>query len=301
MDGATIDDTRTTDPAPVEEDFALRSDEAERAGDDTPRLHLDGFDGPLDTLLMLARAQKIALAEIPLVTLVDQLTAALLRAPPTLPLSRKGDWVVMTAWLLQLRSVLFLPVDAPAQQAATAAADDLRTRLAGLQEMQALAGWLDRRPQLGRDVFVRGAPERVGVSVDASQAIDVVEFLWASMALFDVAEAPDTTTVYKPPFPDLFRVPAAIERVRARLAEQHGPEPLEAFLPTLPPDAADRAFLAKSAVSSTFMAALELTRDGDLTIEQDAAFREITVTPIAPSVPPAREPAADMYLDTSEN
>ena len=230
---------------------------------------------------MMARAQKLHLADIPVVDLVEQLAAALLQAPPTLPLSRKGDWVVMTAWLLQLRSVLFLPADAPAKQAATAEADDLRARLAGLQAMQALAGWLYRRPQLGRDVFARGAPEMAGVAVEAGQAIDIVEFLWASMALFDEAEAPDTTTVYRPPFPDLFRVPAAIARVRARLAKRHGTEPLEAFLPALPRGTNNRALLAKSAVSSTFIAALELTREGELTLGQEAAFRRITVTPTA--------------------
>ena len=254
---------------------------AARAGDGTPLLALDGFNGPLDHLLTMARAQRINLADIPLVALVEQLSAALQQAPATTALARKGDWVVMTAWLLQLRSVLLLPADAPENQTATTEAGELRNRLAGLQAMQALALWLDRRPQLGRDVFARGAPEMRGMSVEASQAIDVVEFLWASMALFDAAGTADTTTVYRPPFADLFRVPASIARVRARLAERHGTEPLEAFLPALPREAKDRALLARSALSSTFLAALELTRDGEVRLEQDAESRAITLTPIA--------------------
>ena len=69
----------------------------------------------------------------------------------------------MAAWLVQLRARLLLPADAPARQDAAAQADQLRERLVALQAMQALAGWLARRPQLGRDVFARGRPEVFGV------------------------------------------------------------------------------------------------------------------------------------------
>jgi len=75
----------------------------------TPLLALDGFNGPLERLLTLARARQVDLARVPLADLVDQLTAAWRGAPPAMPLSQKGDWVVMAAWLLQLRSLLLLP------------------------------------------------------------------------------------------------------------------------------------------------------------------------------------------------
>jgi segregation and condensation protein A len=91
----------------------------------------------------------------------------------------------MAAWPVQLRARLLLPADPAAQQDAAAEADQLRDRLVGLEETQALAGWLERRPQLGHDVFVRGhrpsraqSSEVFGVSADAAQAIDVIEFLW---------------------------------------------------------------------------------------------------------------------------
>ena len=151
----------------------------------SPFLTLDGFAGPLDHLLTLARAQQIDLSAISLTALVDQLVAALRQAPAKMPLGQKGDWVVMAAWLVQLRARLLLPADAPAQQEAAAEADLFRGRLVALEDMQALAGWLERRPQLGHDVFGRGQPELFGVSVEAGQAVDVVEFLWASLVLFD--------------------------------------------------------------------------------------------------------------------
>jgi segregation and condensation protein A len=83
-----------------------------RTGEGTPAIDLDGYNGPLDQLLVLARAHEIDLTRLPLVALVDQLAVALQRAPPAMPLSQKGDWVVMTAWLVQLRSRLLLPAGA---------------------------------------------------------------------------------------------------------------------------------------------------------------------------------------------
>ena len=137
-----------------------------------------------------------------------------------MPLGQKGDWVVMAAWLVQLRARLLLPADAPAQQEAAAEADVFRGRLVALEDIQALAGWLERRPQLGHDVFARGQPEIFGVSVEAGQAIDVVEFLWASLALFDDdTAAADTATVYQArPF-ELYAVAEARERILQRLAQ----------------------------------------------------------------------------------
>ena len=88
----------------IEADLAAGPGEEE-----TPFLALDGYNGPLDRLLTLARGHQIDLARLPLGTLVDQLAAALRDAPPATPLGRKGNWVVMASWLLQLRSLLLLP------------------------------------------------------------------------------------------------------------------------------------------------------------------------------------------------
>jgi hypothetical protein len=119
--------------------------DASRAGEGgSPSLTLDGFAGPLDHLLSLARAQTIDLAGIALGALLDQLAAALRQAPAATSLGQKGDWVVMAAWLVQLRSRLLLPADAPARQDATAQAGQLRDRLVGLQDTQVLALWRTR-------------------------------------------------------------------------------------------------------------------------------------------------------------
>ena len=246
-------------------------------GEGTPHVALPGFSGPLDLLLIRARAQKINLADISLVALAEQIAAALDLAPPAVPLGQKGDWVVMAAWLVQLRSLLLLPADAPGRQDAAAEADQLRTRLAGLQEMQALAGWLERRPQLGRDVFARGQPEIFGVAVEAGQAIDVVEFLWASMALFDDAAEPETETIYQPRlFPELYAVAEARARILQRLADLPEGGSLAALLPETG-GATGSELRRRSAWSSTLAASLELAKQGDVTLAQDTDFQPIHV------------------------
>jgi segregation and condensation protein A len=245
---------------------------------DTPCLALDGYNGPLERLLELARAQQIDLANLSLGTLVDQLAAALQHAPPTTPLGQKGDWVVMASWLLQLRSLLLLPAAWPAQQAAEAEADQLRDRLLGLQAVQALAAWLDRRPQLGHDVFARGQPELVGASVETAHEVDVIAFLWACMALFDdAAEGADTASVYRPRWLELHSVPEARGRILRRLEEAPGGAPLGAFLPEGATEA-DTELRRRSAWSSTFAASLELGKQGDVALTQDDLFTPIQVS-----------------------
>jgi segregation and condensation protein A len=255
----------------------------------TPHLTLDGFIGPLDHLLTLARAQKVDLSEISLAALVDQLAAALRQAPAATPLGQKGGWVVMAAWLVQLRARLLLPADTPAQQHAAAEADQLRERLVALQEMQALAAWLEQRPQLGRDMFARGQPEVFGVSIETAHAPDVIEFLWASMALFDDTPAPDTATVYRPIHLDLHPVAEARARILRLLNESPEGALLERLLPeprgmTEPPGITERpALQRRSGWASTLIASLELARQGDVTLAQDGVF-----TPIHVSWPPPR-------------
>jgi segregation and condensation protein A len=108
----------------------------------------------------------------------------------------------------------------------------LRKNLLALRAAQGLAAGLADRPQLGWDVFSRGAPEWVGTELAASYQVDVVGFLWASMALFDdKARDVDTGVVYRPPWHDLHSTRDARERILALLASQPNGAALERFLP----------------------------------------------------------------------
>ena len=265
------------------------TDEREEEGR-TPLLTIEGYSGSLEGLLILARSRRIDMAKIPLLDLVDQLVAALRDASPATPMGQKGDWVVMASWLVQLRSLLLLPADAPARQAAKDAADHFRDRLSGLAEIQALAAWLDRRSHLGYDVFTRGQPsEEFDLSVEAGPEVDVIEFLWASMALFDDGgPGPDISEAYRPRWRDLYSIPEARARILRRLAETPDGLPLEQLLPAESAAAGspiEPLLKKRAAWTSTFIASLELAKQGEVALAQEDRFTAIHVSP-APAEPP---------------
>ena len=134
----------------------------ERASDD-PALIVDveGFEGPLDLLLLLAREQKVDLAKISILALANQYLAFIDEAR-RLRLELAADYLVMAAWLAYLKSRLLLP-EPPGATGESAAdlANALALRLKRLEAIRIAAKRLTERPQLGRDVFERGAPEPI--------------------------------------------------------------------------------------------------------------------------------------------
>jgi segregation and condensation protein A len=244
----------------------------------SPRLALDGFSGPLEHLLALARAQQIDLARLSVEALVDQLAAALRQTGRNTPLGEMGDWVVMAAWLLLLRSRLLLPPDLPAQMAAELEASALQARLVELQDMQSLARWLEDQPQLGFDVFARGQPEPFGTFVEAAHQVDVIEFLWASMGLFDDDPLDEAVDVYQPRWTTLWAVDEARARIRQLLAATPEGASLDRFLPKqseMTEPAPQRALQRRSAWASTLIGGLELAKQGDVVMEQKEDFETI--------------------------
>ncbi len=133
------------------------------------QLRLEGFAGSLDLLLELARSHRIDLKALDLLAVVEQLIQAT-RSDIAMPLSRKAAWTVTASWLLLLRSHLMLPPTDPRHPAAADQARQLQAQLLSLQEARALTLWLEDRPQLGRDVFGRGAsPARHGRTTAAGE------------------------------------------------------------------------------------------------------------------------------------
>ena len=249
----------------------------------SPHLTLDGFDGSLALLLAQARAHQIDLSTLRLPELIDQLAARLEQARATIPLGHKADWVVMASWILLLRSDLLLPRDAPAHQAAERRASDLRDRLVALQEIQALAAWLDQRPQLGRDVFARGRSEAIGSVIGGSIEVDMIAFLWACLNQFDdPADVVDTRPVYRLSALDLYDIPEARDRILRLLAESGEALSLEQLLPGPNQQTAqtqtETRLRRRSAWSTTFVASLELAKQGDVALAQAENFDPIFVS-----------------------
>src|SRR5918998_6142560 len=126
--------------------------------DDELTLNIDGWEGPLDLLLTLARAQKVDLAAISILELVEQYLAYISEAR-ALKLEIAADYLVMAAWLAYLKSCLLLPKDPEADPSAEEIALRLQLRLQRLDAMREAGARLIGRDRIGRDVFIRGAPE----------------------------------------------------------------------------------------------------------------------------------------------
>jgi segregation and condensation protein A len=201
-----------------------------------PVLRLEAWEGPLDLLLELARAQRVDLARISVTALATQFAAVLddAIARRTVPLSRLAEWTIMAAWLLALRARLLLPAGAAESAEAEREAADLRRRLADRVAAQRLADWLEQRPQLGREVFARGEPEPAAA---AEPAADVTELLRACLTLLQV---PVRERVWRPRPPLLWRAPEALARLRALLPGLPAGAALEQLLPPVPAGDAPR-------------------------------------------------------------
>ena len=244
-------------------------------GDTAPVLSVEGFEGPLDWLLEMARAQKINLAQLSIGTLIAQFAGALaaaLASRDVRQLDRWAGWTGMAATLTELWSRLLLPADPADSRAAVAEAEALRRQLLARARMRQAADWLERRPQLGREVFPRGLP-KVSVSGRGS---DLADLLRACLVALQVRET--QAAAYRPRPPPLWRVSDAIPHLRRRLAGLPEGGPLAAFLPAIDGDDPGRPLRCRAAVASTLVAGLELARDGALTLDQGAAWAPIRVS-----------------------
>lgn len=257
-----------------------REQSAASAVEGMPHLQLGTYEGPLDLLLELARAQRVDLGKISMLTLAEQFVAAVEAgiAGGRMPLGQMGGWLVTAAALMALRARLLLPTDAPEHREAARDAATLRRQLAERAAVQRLTDWLEQRPQLGRDVFGRGGtgPEEV---VDQSPTADITELLRACLRLLAL---PLREVAYQPRLLPLWRVPAALTHLRARLATL--PVNGVALTQLIPPsDLTGTSPLQRRAgVASTLMAGLELSREGALTLDQERSFETIHVVLGAP-------------------
>ena len=232
---------------------------------------VDGFEGPLDLLLTLARNQKVDLAKISILKLADQYLG-FIESAKRLNLELAADYLVMAAWLAYLKSRLILPQEkAPdGEPSADDMATRLRWRLQRLDAMRAAATRLMGRERLGRDVFGRGDPEPV----------NVVKLRTYKDSLYDLLTAYATErvrkvggAVYQPVKPVVLQIEEARERLERMLGRIHDWSALTRLLP-MEWSGGNRR---RSAMASTLLACLELARDGRIEVQQTQAFAEIYV------------------------
>ena len=241
-------------------------DSASREGDEL-NLNLDGWEGPLDLLLSLARAQKVDLAQISILELVEQYLAYLNEARE-LKLEIAADYLVMAAWLAYLKSCLLLPKDPEADPSPEEIALRLQIRLQRLDAMREAGARLLGRDRLGRDVFQRGSPEGLRLVRKSAWQASAFE-LFAAYGTVKARSSPPMHVVHAR---SVMTLEEAIERVSRMIGAAIEWTAIEAFLP-----ATDDPQLRRSALASSFLAALELARRGRLDLDQEEAFAPLRV------------------------
>ncbi len=232
---------------------------------------LDGYEGPIDVLLALARNQKVDLAKISILQLAEQYLA-FIAAARGLRIEIAAEYLVMAAWLAYLKSRLLLPDTEPDDDGPSGAelAEALTFQLRRLESMQQAGLRLMARPRLGREVFQRGAPE----------GIEIVKTPVFEVSLFDLLKAygdnrrrVDGSRLRIEPS-SLFNIADAIQRLSGLLGEMTDWRTLMSYLPR---ELAADGLVYRSAVAATFAASLELARTGAVELRQTSSFGPIHV------------------------
>ncbi len=230
-----------------------------------------GFEGPLDLLLDLARAHKVDLSQISILALADQYISYIEKMQ-TMRIEVAADYLVMAAWLAYLKSRLLIPAPPETGEEATPAdmAARLAFRLQRLQAMREAAANIMTLPQLGLDVFARGAPEPLVIEKQRIYSDTLIDLLKAYADRRARKMVRQTYMVKRQPVFSIKEAREALERLIGVMDDWGVMDGwLEKYLST--PET------RRSVRASSFTASLELVREGTIEIRQEDAFEPIYV------------------------
>jgi segregation and condensation protein A len=255
----------TPETAAFEPDLAVDR----TAGEPALVVDVEGFEGPLDLLLVLARAQKVDLAKISILSLADQYLAFIEEARK-LRLELAADYLVMAAWLAYLKSRLLLPdTSSPEGQSAADMATALALRLKRLEAIRDVAERLFGRAQLDRDVFRRGQPEPIA-HIRRPQWTATLYDLLSAYAQQRQRTALSRVRVEQRAVWSLAEAREVLERLIGQSSDWAR---LDEYLVSFVVEPA----LARTVFASSFASTLELVREGLMEVHQQAAFAPLYV------------------------
>jgi segregation and condensation protein A len=257
-----MEETETIDKA---DDFTDAAESESTRGSFV--VDLDGYEGPIDVLLTLAREHKLDLTKISILALADQYLEFVAKVRRS-NLELAADYLVMAAWLAYLKSRLLLPdlgeEDEPSgEQMAAALAFQLRR----LEAMQDAGQKLMARSHLGREFFRRGAPETFRALINPVLEVTLYDLL---RAYGNQKRRIEGGTLHIEAF-EIFTVEDALHRLQSLLGSSPDWESLWHFLP----EGVLEGLVQRSAIASTFTASLELAREGKIKLRQSGPFGPI--------------------------
>ena len=254
-----------TDP---QDSFDQTHSVSERMAAEALVVDIDGFEGPLDLLLNMARTQKVDLRRISILALAEQYLG-FVETAKQLRLELAADYLVMAAWLAFLKSRLLLPPD-PAEEGPSGEelAAHLAFQLERLQAMRQASARLMARDQLGRDFFARGLPEDV-------RRVRKVEYTASLIDLMQAYARIRTRDEFRPFTMDrdsVLTMEQALDRMRGMIGFAGTWTDIQSYLPDGWNDDPTRW---RSATAATFAASLELVKEGKAELQQSDTFAPI--------------------------
>jgi segregation and condensation protein A len=240
-----------------------------KLGEDELVLDIDGYEGPIDILLTLARDQKVDLTKISILELAEQYLA-FINAAQRLRIELAADYLVMAAWLAYLKSRLLLPtIGGEDEPSAAELAASLAFQLQRLEAMRKVSEHLFAREQMGQDFFRRGDPERMPIIRSSVFDLSLYELLSVYGAHHQRQEA----SIYEINPMEVFSIEDALIRLRSLIGDVPDWTVLTSFLP----EGIRNALSYKSAIATTFVATLELARIRQISIRQSGTFEPIFI------------------------
>jgi segregation and condensation protein A len=274
---------RQGDDSLATDGFSADFDRAQASGEPAFTVDLDGFEGPLDLLLELARRQRVDLARISILALVDQYLR-FVEAARKLRLELAADYLVMAAWLAFLKSRLLLPAAAePPELDAPALAEGLAQRLRALAKIREAGEHLMSRPRMGRDFFARGEPE---ATVNISGHISYKANLYDLLAAYARQSQRHALARVRFKAREVWSLAEARQALTRLVGIQLDWTAFDSFLI----EACSDSQMRRSARASTFAASLELAREGKIELSQERAFAPIWLR--SKDIDPGEERAA---------
>ncbi|MFH3479004.1 segregation and condensation protein A [Xanthobacter variabilis] len=248
-------------------DFPELGDERPESGEEAFVVDLDGFEGPLDLLLALARTQKVDLTRISILALANQYLTFIEEARRG-RLELAADYLVMAAWLAYLKSRLLLP--APPQEEGPSAeelAEAFARRLRHLERIRKAAEQLMARPQMEREVFARARPDPASLPQRPVAYTATLYDLLSAYARQRQTQALSTVTLK-------LRAVWSLAEARERLERLLGRDLLTDWmrLDQFLVEYLTRPDQRATALASSFSATLEMVREGLVDIRQEAPF-----------------------------
>jgi segregation and condensation protein A len=232
-------------------------------------LDVGGFEGPIDVLLTLARDQKVDLTQISILELANQYLYWVMEIRSS-NLELAADYLVMAAWLAYLKSRLLIPdMSVEDEPTGEEMSEALQFQLQRLESMQHSGTQIIAQLQLGQDYFKRGNPEEFGRNSTSIYEVSIYDLL---SAYGEHTHRSNVKTLHIQGS-DLFSPDDAIQRMVGMVGKIPNWARLEQFLPIEPRG----DIISRSAIASTFVAALQMAKEGKMQIRQSAAFKPIFI------------------------